>query len=152
MLVDIISKNGTMLLNVLQRPDGSLDDEAVFILEQIGKWFAVCGEGIYGTRPWRVYGEGDSRVVIDGFKEVSVPWNSSDFRFTQKDGNIYAFMLNAPDNGAVVIKSFTEDERVKSVRLLGFGDVPFVQSYGVLTVKLPGSLPVGYANCLKVTL
>ena len=151
-LVDIVSKNGTMLLNILQKPDGSLDDEAVYILEQIGKWFDVCGEGIYGTRPWRVYGEGDSRVVIDGFKEDSVTWNSSDFRFTQKGDNIYAFILKAPDNNVTVIKSFTEKEKIGSVTLLGHGNVQFSQNFGSLTVKLPENLPTENANCLKITL
>ena len=46
-----------MLLNILQRPDGTIDDEALYILRELGAWFRVCGEGIYGTRPWRVFGE-----------------------------------------------------------------------------------------------
>ena len=60
MLVDIVSKNGNLLLNVVQRPDGSLDAEVEQMLAQLAAWTAVNGEAIYGTRPWLVYGEGPS--------------------------------------------------------------------------------------------
>ena len=69
MLTDIISKNGVMLLNVLQRPDGSIDADAEWILDRLGEWFAVNSEAVYGTRPWRVFGEGETRVKIEGFTE-----------------------------------------------------------------------------------
>ena len=98
MLVDIISKNGTMLLNVLQRPDGSIDDEAVWILESLAGWFAVCSEGVYGTRPWRISSEGDTRTVIEGFTETEAAWTSSDYRFTCKGNTVYAFQMRAPEN------------------------------------------------------
>ena len=150
MLVDIISKNGTMLLNILQKPDGTIDDEAVYILEELAKWFAICSEGVYGTRPWHKFGEGDTRVLLDGFNETKTTWNSSDYRFTKKDNKLYAFMLEAPENRVAVIKSLSESEKVKSVKLLGTGDVPFTQAYGVLNVKLPQVLPTQYVNCLVI--
>ena len=152
MLIDIISKNGTMLLNILQRPDGTIDDETVYILEELAKWFAVCSEGVYGTRPWRKYGEGDTQVVIEGFKEVKTTWNSSDYRFTSKDNTLYAFLLNPAENRVAIIKSLEESEKVKSVRLLGGEKLPFAQSYGVLTVKLPEVLPSEYTNCIAIEL
>ncbi|HBQ65142.1 MAG TPA: alpha-L-fucosidase [Clostridiales bacterium] len=150
MLVDIVSKNGNMLLNILQKPDGTIDDETRFILEEMASWFSVCGEGIYGTRPWRKFGEGDSRVVIDGFKEAKVQWNSSDFRFTAKDSTIYAFMLGMPENHAVVIKSLAKEEQVTSVHLLGGAKLPFHQAFGILTVQLPETMPTKYTNCLAI--
>lgn len=150
MLVDIISKNGCMLLNVLQRPDGTIDAETRFILEELAKWFNVCQEGVYGTRPFRVFGEGDTRVLIEGFREDKTEWNSSDFRFTRKGNTVYAFMLKAPENSAAVIKSLKPEERVRSVRLLGAGNVEFSQYCGVLTVKLPENLPTEYVNCLAL--
>lgn len=152
MLVDIISKNGTMLLNVLQRPDGTIDDEARFILEELAGWYSVCGEAVYGTRPWRVFGEGDTRVLIEGFREDKTEWNSSDFRFTKKENVLYSFIMKAPENGVVVLKSLTPDEKVKSVRLLGAGQAEFAQSFGILTVKLPEKLPTCYTNCLAIEL
>ena len=150
MLVDIVSKNGCMLLNVMQKPDGTIDDEEKYILDGIGKWFAVNSEGIYGTRPWRVCAEGESRVNPEGFTERKVEWMPGDYRFTAKNNTVYAFMMAAPSNGVAVLKSFTE--RVKEVSLLGFGKCDFEQPFGVLNVKLPEKLPSATANCLKITL
>ena len=126
MLVDIISKNGVMLL-----------------------WFEVNSEAVYGTRPWRTFGEGDTRVKIDGFTEEKTDWNRSDFRFTQKDGAVYAFALGAAPGEALVLRSFAEME-VKSVELLGVGAVPFRHEFGLLTVQLPEKLPSICANVLKI--
>lgn len=150
MLVDIISKNGVMLLNILQRPDGTIDEYADYILNKIGEWFAVCSEAVYCTRPWRVFGEGDTFVKIEGFREDKTDWNATDFRFVQKDGAVYAFMMGAKDGDRVVtLKSFADDE-VSSVELLGYGAVPFTKENGVLTVDLPEKLPAFCANALKI--
>ena len=150
MLVDIISKNGVMLLNVLQRPDGTIDEEADYILDQIGQWTAVCGEAVYGTRPWRVFGEGDTRVKIEGFREDKTDWNRNDFRFTQKEGAVYAFMMGAKGGETVTLRSFA-DQQVTSVHLLGVGPVPFRQEMGILLVSLPAQLPTFTANVLKIS-
>lgn len=152
MLVDIISKNGTMLLNVLQRPDGSIDDEAVWILESLAGWFSVCSEGVYGTRPWRISSEGDTRTVLEGFTETEAAWTSSDYRFTCKGNTVYAFQMRAPENRTAVVKSFLPSEKVRSVRLLGEGNVPFAQNFGTLTVKLPDKMPTDMVNCLAIEL
>lgn len=149
MLVDIISKNGVMLLNILQRPDGTIDEYADYILEKIGEWFAVCSEAVYSTRPWRVFGEGETLVKIEGFREDKTEWAASDFRFVQKDGAVYAFMMGAKGGETVTIKSFADDE-VSSVELLGFGNVPFRKENGELTVTLPATLPTFCANTLKI--
>ena len=152
MLIDIMSKNGTMLLNVLQRPDGTIDGETRYILDELAAWFAVCSEGVYGTRPWRVYAEGPSGVKIDGFSEKAVDWHSTDFRFVCKGGTLYAFMMRAPENRVAVISSLTPEDNVRSVRLLGGESLPFAQSFGALTVKLPENLPTKYTNCIAIEL
>ncbi len=149
MLVDIISKNGVMLLNILQRPDGTIDEYADYILEKIGEWFAVCSEAVYGTRPWRVFGEGETRVKIEGFREDKTDWLRSDFRFVQKDGAVYAFMMGAKGGETVTLRSFAQDA-VQSVELLGYGPVPFKKEFGVLIVSLPEKLPAFCANALKI--
>ena len=149
MLVDIISKNGVMLLNILQRPDGTIDEYAEFILQKLGEWFSVCSEAVYGTRPWRVFGEGETRVKIEGFREDKTDWNRSDFRFVQKEGAVYAFMMGAKAGEAVTLRSFAEDD-VQSVELLGYGPVPFRKEFGVLVVQLPEKLPAFCANALKI--
>jgi alpha-L-fucosidase len=139
-----------MLLNILQRPDGSIDEETRYILQEMTVWISVCGEGIYRTRPWRRFGEGCSSVLIDGFTEEAVSWAETDFRFTARENTVYAFIMKVSENRVSVIRSFTPEEKVLSVRLLGGGLVPFSQNYGVLTVKLPETLPANYTNCLAV--
>jgi len=152
MLIDIVSKNGCMLLNILQRPDGTIDDETRYLLGELADWFAICGEAIHGTRPWRQFGEGDSRAPTGRFKEDRVDWKSSDFRFTCRNKTLYAFMMRAPENRVAVLNSLTEQDKVRSVRLLGFGECPFSQNFGVLTVKLPETLPTRYPNVLALAL
>ena len=149
MLVDIISKNGVMLLNILQRPDGTIDEEAALILQKLSEWFAVCGEAVYGTRPWRVFGEGDTLVKIEGFCEDKTNWTRNDFRFVQKGGSTYAFMMGIRGGETAVLRSFAGQD-VCSVELLGYGPVPFHKEFGVLTVSLPDSLPAICANVLKI--
>ena len=151
-LVDIISKNGNLLLNVPQKPDGTIDDECTYTLKELAKWIKVCQEGVYGTRPFRTAGEGYSKVHIEGFREDAVNWTSSDFRFTTKGKTLYAFQMRWPEDNRAVIKSLTPAEKVKNVRLLGVGNVPFEQPYGTLVVKLPDKRPTEYVNCIAIEL
>jgi alpha-L-fucosidase len=151
-LVDIISKNGNLLLNVPQKPDGTIDDECTYTLEEMAKWIKVCKEGVFGTRPFRAAGEGYSKVHIEGFKEDAVDWTSSDFRFTTKGNTLYAFQMRWPEDNRAVIKSLTPAEKVKNVRLLGVGNVPFEQPYGTLVIKLPDKKPTEYVNCIAIEL
>ena len=150
MLVDIISKNGVMLLNILQRPDGTIDEDAEFILDRLAAWFKINSEAVYGTRPWKVFGEGETRVKIEGFTEEKTDWNLSDVRFVQKDGAVYAFLLGAKGGEAVALRSFA-DQDVQGVELLGVGPLEFRKDYGVLVAKLPEQLPSMCANVLKIT-
>ena len=149
MLADIISKNGVMLLNILQRPDGSIDEEADFILQKLAEWFAVCGEAVYGTRPWHSFGEGETRVRIDGFREEKTDWTREDFRFVQKNDAVYAFMMGASGGDTIALHSFA-DRALRSVELLGCGPLPFRQEHSVLRLRLPEKLPVFCVNTLKL--
>ncbi len=150
-LVDTISKNGTLLINILQRPDGTIDEEADWILKELAGWFAVSGEAVYGSRPWRVAGEGHASVIIDGFREEQVAWDDDDFRFVQKDGKLYAFVMKSVGRKNTVITSLREQEKVSGVRLLGHGQVSFVQRYGTLIVDMPEKLPTEYASVLEIS-
>lgn len=152
MLVDIVSKNGNLLLNVPQLPDGTIDLECSQLLDDLGAWTRVGGEGIYGTRPFRVFGEGPSTVLIEGFTEDRVSWTSSDFRFTRRGNTLYAFQMAWPADGRAVIRSLAGYETVTGVRLLGHGTVPFEQAHGVLVVRLPDTAPLDAANCLAIDL
>ncbi len=149
MLVDIISKNGVMLLNVLQRPDGTIDEDAEFILDKLAEWFAINSEAVYDTRPWRTFGEGETRVKIDGFTEEKTDWSLSDVRFTQKDSAVYAFLLGAKGGETVALRSFAEDD-IRSVELLGYGPLEWKKDFGVLVAKLPEKLPCICANTLRI--
>jgi alpha-L-fucosidase len=154
MLVDIVSKNGNLLLNIPQRPDGTHDDEGIYLLERTGAWLKVVGDGIYDTRPWVKASEGPSSVVIEGFREESVPWTIEDFRFTQKGKHLYAFLMKWPEGGKSVVRSFDLETvgRIGAVELLGAPPIPWSQSERGLAVDLPVEKPCEYAQCLRVTL
>ena len=104
-LVDIVSKNGMLLLNIGPKPDGTITDEETAVLEEIGDWMKDNGEGIYGTTPWKVFGEGDTNNVEGSFKDNDEKeFTSKDYRFTYKNGYLYAFCMH-PDSNEFCISS-----------------------------------------------
>ena len=117
-LIDIVSKNGMLLLNVGPKPDGTITDEETAVLKEIGAWMKVNGEGIYGTGPWKVFGEGEVNNVAGPFMDNDEKeFTSSDYRFTYKDGYLYAFCMK-PSCADYCIKSL-KDQAVESVEVLG---------------------------------
>ena len=103
-LVDIVSKNGNLLLNIGPRSDGTIPDEAQNALRDIGSWLRVNGDAIYGTRPWKVYGEGPTKVAAGAFHDTDTqPYTAEDFRFTKKGDVLYAIELSWPANREAVI-------------------------------------------------
>jgi alpha-L-fucosidase len=153
LLADIVSKNGNLLLNIPQRADGTIDDECRFVLDRMARWIAANAEGIYGTRPWHHAAEGPSRVVVDHFKEEPVSWTVEDYRFTTKDGDVYAFQLKWPEGGKAVIRAFAEGNgpRVAAVHLLGSeAPLQFEQTNRGLVLDLPQQKPCDYVQCYRV--
>jgi len=152
-LADIVSKNGNMLLNVVQRPDGSLDPEVEQLLADVGAWMTINGEAIYSTRPWGVYGEGAAQMDAGHFKE-DFAFSASDVRFTQsKDGRtLYAIVLGWPADGTLTIASLATpapgtQNKVERVELLGQeGPLAFTQTADGLRVTLPGK-PLSTIAC-----
>jgi alpha-L-fucosidase len=155
-LIDIVSKNGNLLLNVGPRSDGTIPEEVQEVLLGVGAWLKVNGEAIYGTRPWRTYGEGPTKVAAGSFHDTDTAnYTAEDFRFTTKDDVLYAIGLVWPSNGEAVIRSLVQtagSERVRSVTLLGGDGKPrFEQRADGLHVQLPAQSPVNYAYALRLT-
>ncbi len=153
MLVDIVSKNGNLLLNIPQRPDGTLDDECLYLLHRLAEWIEVNGEGIYGTRPWKVCGEGPSQVIIEGFREDAVDWTIEDFRFTTRDGRLYVFQMKWPEGGKTVIRSLSSASAPPVARVTVLGDagpVKFEQTPRGLAIDLPMRKPVEFVQYYRI--
>jgi alpha-L-fucosidase len=151
-LADVVSKNGNMLLNIVQRPDGAIDPEVEQLLRDLAAWMAVNGEAIHGTRPWRVYGEGKATVTGGAFKE-DFGFGADDIRFTQsKDGKtLYALALGVPA-GEVTIRSLGRTARsVASVRLLGSDEkLVWKQDADALVIQKPAVWPCRHAIVFKI--
>ena len=161
-LIDTVSKNGTFVLNIPGKPDGTIDSKEVAVLDRITDWTSVNGEAIYETRPWKIYGEGPNAVKAGSFQGDSVSkLGEKDIRFTRsKDSKvIFAIALGWPA-GEVVVQSLGTASaqapgKVERVELLGTGEkVRWRQAADGLHVTLPaGYKPaVDYAAALKVSL
>jgi len=155
MLVDIVAKNGNLLLNVVQRPDGTLDAEAEQVLSEMAKWISVNGEAVYGTRPWIVHGEGPVRAKGGHFNE-DYKYSARDVRFTMKGNTLYATALGWPEDGKLVIRSLAklpgDTGRITGVKVLGAEGKPlFTHDADGLTVILTSQKPTAYTTTLKIT-
>lgn len=139
MLADVVSKNGNLMLNIGPRADGSIPDTERGILLAIGAWLKANGEAIYDSTPWRVFGEGPTEVVGGTFQDTKTrPYTAQDFRFTVRDGALYAIELGWPQGGEAVIRSLTPADGVRAVTLLADGRrIPFEQREDGLHLRLP---------------
>ncbi len=158
-LIDIVSKNGNLLLNVPQRPDGSIDPAAEKELASIGAWLKINGEAIYATRPWKISGEGPDLQngqpmprPAGGSQQRKNPvankvLTSEDIRFTQsKDGKtLYAITLGWPKDGKIIVKSLAAGVgKINEVSLLGdTGKLDWQQTTSGLVITTPKEKPVG---------
>lgn len=129
-LVDVVSKNGNLLINIGPRADGTIPEVMQHVLLETGRWLKVNGEAIYGSRYFTVYKEGD-------------------FRFTRKGGTLYAIALEWPEEETFTLKSVA-GKTVKSVELLGLGAVKWTQTPAGLTISPPSKRPSKYAYTFKI--
>lgn len=161
MLTDVVSKNGNLLLSVPLRAGGMPDELEMKIVEEIGAWMNQNGEAIYGTRPWKIYGEGpvseeSNPVNEQGFNEgKSKPFTQADVRFTTKGKTLYAIVMAKPE-GAIKIKSLGDksnlfDGKITEVVVLGSDEgVKWSVSDEALTIEALNNVPNAIAVVLKV--
>ena len=154
-LVDIVSKNGSMLLNVGPKPDGRIPDEAREVLLGMGAWLKVNGEAVYGTRPWKVFGEGPTKVPGGKRARRKVDYTAADIRFTARGDAVYAILLDWPGKTSAIRSMGTKGSlmsgRIKRITLLGVdGGLRHVRNEEALTVTLPQRKPCEHAYVLEI--
>ena len=163
LLVDVVSKNGNLLLSVPLKSDGTLDPTEQRIVREIGHWMQINGESIYDTRPWVIYGEGPTAesanpINAQGFNEGRQKYSAADIRFNRKgDKVIYVTLFGVPDEDITVkaLGSRTEQNRrrIKSISLLGSGEkLSWTQGRDSLVIGKPSEVPSPEALVFKVTL
>jgi alpha-L-fucosidase len=161
LLVDIVSKNGNLLLNFPLPNSGELDDGEMKVLEGITAWMAVNNEGIYASRPWKIYGEGPStkaKVETGNFNEdKQKDLTAEDIRFTTRDSTLYAFVMGSPAAEVVVpslgLASPQQPGKIRKVQLLGdAGEVKWKQGEAALKVEMPAEKISDIGVTLKVEL
>jgi alpha-L-fucosidase len=155
-LIDIVSKNGNLLLNIGPRSDGTIPEEVQAMLRDVGSWLKVNGEAIYGTRPWKIYGEGPTKVAAGSFHDTDTAgYTAEDFRFTAKGKTLYAIELGWPSGGETVIHSLgttiMNGRKIGSIVLLGSDTkLNFQQQPDGLHIQLPAQAPSKYAYAFRV--
>lgn len=154
-LIDIVSKNGNMLLNIGPRPDGTITEEQKEVLLSIGKWLKVNGEAIYGTRCWVRSGEGEVKGTAGSFSDnEATRYTCQDIRFTTKGNDLYAITLNWGDQ--VLIKSLNKevigDAEILNVELLGSDQkVVWRKTAEGLLLTFPQGKPCDFAYSFKIS-
>ena len=158
MLVDIVSKNGNLLLNIPVRGDGSIDDKEIAILESIADWMDINKESIFDTRPWKVYGEGpvaetSNPVNAQGFNEGKVKYTAKDIRFNKKESVIYMTLMGSPDEN---IQSKSLGKRntpniIDKIELLGSSEkIKWKQNMDYLLIEKTQFVPNNIAIVFKI--
>ena len=158
-LIDIVSKNGNLLLSIPVRADGTIDDDEQKLLAGLAAWMPANREAIFGTRPFTVFGEGapDVKGSANFNENAARPYTAEDIRFTVKGRTLYAFALAWPSAGKITIKTLAKGSpgypgEVAKVELLGSkGALTFVRDTSGLVVDLPEQKPHDYAYALKIT-
>jgi alpha-L-fucosidase len=158
MLVDVVSKNGNLLLNVPVRGDGTIDDKEVAVVEGIAAWMDVNKESIFDTRPWKVFGEGPSAeasnpINAQGFNEGKIKYSAKDIRYNIKDKVLYATVMGVPTT-LVCLKALGKKvAKIKKLQVLGSSEkIAWKQYADSLVVAQPKVVPNAIAVVLKMTM
>lgn len=164
MLIDIVSKNGNMLLSIPIRGDGTIDEKELAVVQGITAWMNVNKESIHGTRPWITFGEGPTADAVNpisaqGFNE-GISYNASDIRYVKKgDSLLYVTSMGWPADGKIVLKKLASNQpylttSIKNVQLLGGENLSFTRHSEGLTINLPATRPAtaNVATVFKISL
>jgi alpha-L-fucosidase len=164
LLVDIVSRNGNLMLNFPLPASGMLDNDELTVLDGIARWMAVNNEAIYATRPWKLFGEGPAAEDASDKNKKEAAFNEGrrkdmtyeDVRFTTKGTTLYAFIMGWPDHGGqVTIKALgsggaNSTGTIADIRLLGHGKVDFKREEDGLKIQLPDRRPCEHAFAFKI--
>jgi alpha-L-fucosidase len=152
-LIDIVSKNGNLLLNIGPRSDGTITDEETATLLGTGKWLDVNGEAIYGTRPWKLFGEGPTESASGSFADQKKPFTAKDIRFTTKGDVLYAIALGLPLTNTVIksLGTKTGNGTIESIDLAGSNEkLSWSQKADALIIKPSKNYPSENAVVYKI--
>lgn len=153
-LIDIVSKNGNLLLNIGPRSDGTITDEETQTLLGTGKWLDVNGEAIYGTRPWKIFGEGPTESASGSFTDQKKPFTAQDIRFTTKGDILYAISLGLPAANTIVktLGLKAGNGTIAVVELVGSNEkISWSQQADGLTIKPSKTYPSENAVTYKIS-
>ncbi|MEM1123753.1 MAG: alpha-L-fucosidase [Bacteroidota bacterium] len=156
-LIDIVSKNGTMLLNIGPKADGTIPESQQQVLLDMGKWLKTNGVAIYGSRPWRVFGEGPTEVAVGHHSEKNnKALTGEDFRFTTNNGKLYAIAMDWSDNGKMLVKTLAKNSEhckwaIEKVKMVGSeANLNWKQTDAGLEIELPAQKTGDYAYVFEV--
>ncbi|MDF7800406.1 alpha-L-fucosidase [Pontiellaceae bacterium B1224] len=154
--IDAISKNGVVMMNVALRGDGTLPENQAAYLTAFGEVLKINAEGIYGSRPWKIYGEGPLKMKGGRQGENHKAFCQQDIRFTTNNGNLYAFVL-APPTDDVEIKTLAKggllEQEIAAIELMGSNEkIKWKQTSGALEIKRPKKLPSQYVSGFRIEL
>lgn len=153
--IDVVSKNGNLLLNFPIRANGTLDADEITMLNGLAGWMDIHGEGIFGTRPWRTFGEGPTRTQPVDFPYRTVRYTSEDLRFTTTKGILYAWFLSAPPDGKLAIASLglnaATSRSIRSIRRLGSAEkLVWKQTDTALLITMSTARNSSYPGALRI--
>jgi alpha-L-fucosidase len=158
-LLEVVSRNGNLLLNLMMSPEGELEKDGEALLEDLGQWMDICGEGIYDTVPWIKCMEGEHRVPNGNLQNTILNFTQEDFRFTRRGNVLYTFCMTIP-RGEVLIKSLKDfssgdtewGKEIVSVEVPGSAVKPrFRQDGDGLHIEELPAYPMKYVVCYKIT-
>jgi alpha-L-fucosidase len=156
MLVDVVSKNGNLLLNVPVRGDGSIDEKELEVVKGITAWMDINKESIYDTRPWKIFGEGPAAdaanpINAQGFNEGRIKFSGKDIRFNQKGKVLYVTLMGVPNEDITIKNLSAAQNKIRRVELLGSKEkLKWKQNADGLKIEKPKTIPNEIAIVFKV--